>query len=208
MLVELNKKNINVKKVAKKAMEDDSVLSELLEGVLSKKETIRFNSFKVLLFISEEHPKALYAKWDFFADLLSSPNTYFKYIAINIIANLTRVDARSRFEKIFDKFYALLDDKSVIPASHVAGNSARIVQAKPKLQTKITNKLLAIDKTHHHPERRDLIKGYVIDAFSEYFEGASNKKKILHFVKDQLESRSPTTRKKAKEFLKKWEGRT
>ena len=204
MSVEMSKKSLNVKKVAKKALEDDAVLSELLEGVLSKKETIRFNCFKVLLLISEEHPKALSTRWDFFADLLSSPNTYFKYIAIHIITNLTKVDTKSRFEKIFDKFYGLLDDKSIIPASHVAGNSAKIAQAKPKLQTKITNELLAIDKTRHHPERRDLIKGYAIDAFSEYFETAESKKGILEFVKKQTESKSPTTRKKAREFLKRW----
>jgi hypothetical protein len=206
MLVELNKKNINVKKVAGNALQDKAVLSELLEGVLSKKERIRFNSFKVLFLVSEEHPKALYAKWDFFADLLSSPNTYFKYIAIHIVTSLTKVDSKNKFEKIFDEFYALLDDKSIIPASHVAGNSAKIAKSKPKLQTKITNKLLAIDKTHHHPERRDLIKGYVIEAFSEYFEAARNKKKILEFVRMQTESKSPRTRKRAKEFLKKREG--
>ena len=205
MLAELNRKNINVKKLAKKALENDVVLSELLEGVLSKNEKIRFNCFKVLLLISEEHPKALYDRWDFFADLLSSPNTYFKYIAIHIITNLTKVDTKSRFEKIFDRFYGLLDDKSTTPASHVAGNSAKIVRAKPKLQTKITNRLLAIDKTHHHPERRDLIKGYAIDAFSEYFEIAKSKKTILEFVRKQTESKSPTTRKKAKEFLKRRE---
>jgi hypothetical protein len=204
MLAELSKKGLNVKKVAKKALEDDTVLSELLEGVLSKKEIIRFNSFKVLLLISEEHPKALYDRWDFFVDLLSSPNTYFKYIAIHIITNLTKVDTKSRFEKIFEKFYGLLDDKSVIPASHVAATSAKIAQTKPGLQTKITNKLLTIEKTHHRPERRDLIAGYAIETFSGYFEGAMNKKKILQFVKHQLDGRSPTTREKAKQFLKRW----
>ncbi|MGB7061681.1 MAG: hypothetical protein WBF13_04920, partial [Candidatus Zixiibacteriota bacterium] len=132
------------------------------------------------------------------------PNTYFKYIAIYIIANLTEVDTKGKFEKIFDKFYALLDDKSMIPTAHVAGNSAKIAKAKPKLQTKITNKLLTIDNTHHHPERRDLIKGYAIEAFSAYFEGAKNKRKILEFVKKQTDSKSPRTRKKAQEFLKKW----
>ena len=201
MLTELNKKSVNVKRIARKTLKDDTVLSELLEGVLSKKEKIRFNSFKVLLLISEERPKALYDRWDFFADLLSSTNAYFKYIAIHIITNLTEVDSKNRFEKIFNKFYALVNDKSIIPASHVAGNSAKIAQAKPKLQTKITNKLLAIEKTHH------LIAGYAIDAFSEYFEGARNKKKILEFVRMQTESKSPRTKKKAMEFLNKQEGR-
>ena len=204
MLAELSKKSLNVEKVAKRALEDDTVVSELLEGVLSKKETIRFNSFKVLLHMSEEHPKILYAHWNFFADLLGSPNTYFKYIAIHIIANLTEVDIKGKFQKIFDQFYSLLDDKSVIPASHVAATSAKIAQTKPGLQNKITKKLLTIEQTHHRPERKDLIAGYAIEAFFGYFEGAMNKKKILQFVKRQLDGRSPTTRKKAKEFLKRW----
>jgi hypothetical protein len=205
MLSDLNKKSISIKNVAKKALEDKAVLSELLEGVLSKKEKIRFNCFKVLLFISEEHPKALYPQWDFFADLLTSPNTYHKYIAIYIIANLAKDDPMSRFEKIFNKYYSLLDDESVIPPAHVVVNSPKIAKAKPHLQTKITNKLLGIEKTNHKPERKDLIKSYVIEAFGELFEDAKNKKKMLQFVMEQLEVKSPRTKKKARELLKKWD---
>ena len=35
---------------------------------------------------------------------------------------------------------------------------------------------------------------------------AENKKEIVEFVKKQLNSKSPRTRKKANEFLKKWGG--
>ena len=204
MLSDMGKKSINVASVAKEATKDDNVLAELLEGILSKKETIRYNSFKVLLRISEEHPELLCPKWDFFVGLLESDNTYHKYIAIYIIANLTRLDKENDFEKIFDKYYNLLDDKSIIPAGHVAGNSGKIARARPELQAKITDKLLSIDETHHEPERRELIKGYAIESFSEYFEEAKNKREITEFVKKQLNSKSPRTRKKAKEFLKKW----
>ena len=204
MLIDLSKKKLNVKNVAKKALGDKKVISELLDGILSKKETIRFNSFKVLLLLSEEHPKVLYPEWDFFADLLNTDNTYHKYIAIYILANLAVDDPKGRFEKIFNKYYGLLDDQSVIPPAHVAANSAKIAKAKPKLQTKITNRLLVIDKTRHKPERKALIKSYVIEAFGELFEGAKNKRKMLEFVKAQLNSKSPRTKKKAKEFLKKW----
>jgi len=205
MLTDLGKKKVNIKNIAKWAIKDEKLVSELLEGILSKKETIRFNSFGVLLLVSEQNPTVLYPKWDFFADLLISPNTYFKYIAIYIIANLARDDPKNRFEKIFNSYYRLLDDASVIPAAHVAANSAKIAKAKPHLQTKITNRLLSIDKTHHKPERKDLIKSYVIEAFGELFEGARNKKKILQFVEEQLKAKSPRTKKKAKEFLGKWD---
>ena len=205
MLEDLSKKSINVEAVAKRALKDEKVLSELLQGILSKKQTIRYNCFKVLLLINEEHPEVLYPKWDFFEDLLNSDNTYLKFPAIYIIANLTRADKENRFEKIFDKYYHLLDDKSVIPAAHLAGNSGKIAKAKPKLQPKITNRLLSIDETHHDIQRKDLIKGYAIESFGEYFEQAKNKKEIIEFVNKQLESQSPRTRKIAKKFLKTWE---
>jgi len=202
---DLTKKDINVEKVTEKALKDNKALTELLENILGKKETLRFNSFKVLLLISEEHPKVLYPEWDFFAKLLDSDNAYHKYIGIYIIANLTRVDTKNRFEKMFNHYYGLLDDPRIVPPSHVALNSGKIIRAKPKLETKITKRLLSIDETHHETGRKDLIKGYVIEGFNEYFGEAKSQKEILEFVKRQLKSTSPKTRKVAKEFLKRWE---
>lgn len=205
LLSDLSKKSINVESMAKRALKDKKILSELLENILGKKETLRFNSFKVLLLISEEHPKVLYPKWDFFAKLLASDNAYHKYIAIYIIANLTRVDTKNKFEKMFNKYYNLLDDARIVPPSHVALNSGKIIKAKPKLQNKITRKLLSIDETHHERGRKDLIKSYVIEGFSEYFGEVKKQKEIIEFVKKQLNSTSPKTRKVAKEFLKRWQ---
>lgn len=198
----MSKKDINIESVARKALEDEKVLSELLDGLTSKGEIIRYNSFKVLLFISEEHPKVLYPNWEFFVNMINSDNSYWKLSAVRMIANLTKVDTKSMFEKIFNKYYNLLND-SVIVAGHLAANSGKIAKAKPKLQTKITNKLLNIDETNQ--KHKDLVKAGAIEAFDEYFEEAENKKKILKFVNEQLNSKSPKARKKAKEFLKKWE---
>lgn len=87
-------------------------------------------------------------------------------------------------------------------AGHVAFTSGKIAKAKPNLQSKITDKLLNIN-TIYQGKQIELIKAYVIDAFDEYFDEAKNKKEIVEFVKKQLKSESPKTRKKAKEFLEK-----
>jgi len=50
----------------------------------------------------------------------------------------------------------------------------------------------------------ELIKASVIEAFDEHFEEAESKGKIREFVRGQLNSESPKTRKRAKEFLDKW----
>ena len=206
MDLDLDKKDANIESIAEKARKDEEVLSNVVRGVLSSTEVLRFNSFKVLLLVSEENPELLHPYWDTFVTMLTSVNTYQRHIAVYLIANLTRKDTEGKFEEIFDTYFDLLNDESVIPAAHLALNSGKIAKAKPHLQTEITSKLLSIDETHHKPERKDLIKGYAIEGFSEYFEEVADKEKILNFVTEQLESKSPTTRKKAKTFLKKWKG--
>jgi hypothetical protein len=202
IIPELDKKDVDVASLAKRVLEDMEVLPELLDGILAKKDFIRFNSFKVLLFISEEHPEVLYPRWDFFSGLLDSDNSYQQYIAIYLITSLARVDDSARLEGIFDKLYSILDGEGTITAAHLARNSGKIARAKPELRARITERLLNIDR-NHRGKQKELIKGHAIEAFDEYFEDAENQPEILEFVRKQLQSQSPKTRKLAREFLKK-----
>jgi hypothetical protein len=186
----------------KEAIRAEKSISELLEVLKSKNDTERYGSFKVLLHLSQEKPETLYPHWDFLAGMLDSENAYRKLSAVRLLANLTRADSENRFEKIFDKYYNLLND-SVIIAGHVTANSGRIARAKPALQAQITARLLNIDKTMQ--KHKDLIKSGAIDSFDEYFAESGDKESIIEFVKKQLDGESPKTRKKAKEFLRKWE---
>jgi hypothetical protein len=136
---------------------------------------------------------------------LKSDNGFSKYVAIHVIAFLVPLDEKGSFEKAFNTFYGLLDDESVMVASHAAGVSGSIAKAKPALQSKITKRLLGIAETHFEASRQDLIKSYIIEAFSQYVEEARDKVKIVEFVRHQLNASSPKTRKLAKEFLKKWD---
>ncbi len=201
MKINLNNKNIYIVNIAKKALKDEKILSGLLEGILSKNEIIRSNCFKVLILLSEKHPLLLYSKWDYFVELLDSDNAFLKFMAVQLIANLTNIDKENKFNKIFNKYYDLLND-SVIVAGHITANSGKIARAKPELQIKITNKLLNIDKTSQ--KHKDLIKSGAIESFSEYFNESKERKKIIEFVKKQLNCESPKTRKTAKKFLKEW----
>jgi hypothetical protein len=202
MPIDLNSKNANIEAAAKKAIMNEEFRSELFDNLRSKNETVRYNSHKVLLRVSEEQPELLYSSWDYLAEFLDSDNTYHKLSAVQLLANLTKADKDGKFEKLFNKFYSLLDDKSFITAAYVAQVSGTIANAKPALQTKITNRLLNIDKTHHEQERKDLAKASVIEAFAQYYQQVKSKKKILEFVEQQLDCQSPKTRKRAKEFLR------
>jgi hypothetical protein len=176
-------------------------ISEALEGILSKKDEIRSNSFKVLMQVSEEQPEKLYPKFDYLANLLGSDNHYQRNISINLLANLAVVDTENKFENIFDKYFRNIDGDRTMVAGQAALNSGKIAKAKPSIQTKITKRLLNIEKTHKG-KQIELIKAYVIEAFDKYFAESSDKNEILDFVKAQLGSKSPKTRKLAKKFLK------
>lgn len=189
--------------LAKKAIENKKIFNELLVRILSKEDEIRYPSFKILLVISEEYPEVLYPKWDFLADLLKSNNSYKKLIALRLIANLTKADTENKFEEIFDDYYEILNEDKTMTAAHLAGNSGKIAKAKSNLQSKITDKLVNIDNTYRG-RQKELIKSYIIEAFDEYYEVSEDKEKIIEFVKKQLDSDSPKTKKKAEEFLKKW----
>ena len=136
-------------------------------------------------------------------DLLHSDNAYHRYIATYLLAGLTAADVENRFERVLPEYLALLDDESVMVAAHAAGNAARIIQAKPELEPRITGKMLGVDKTHQTPSHKELIKGYVIESFTQYYPHAQQKKKILEFAQKQLKSKSPRTKKMAKKFLEK-----
>ena len=72
------KKGANPETLAQMALKDEKVLQEALDGVLSKKDVIRQNSFQVLNFLSEKHPDKIYDRWDFFANLIRKGNSFHK----------------------------------------------------------------------------------------------------------------------------------
>jgi hypothetical protein len=203
----LTTQRIPPEKLAEAALEDDALMHELLDGVSAQaqKEAKRQNCSKALMFMAETWPEALLPHWDYFVTLLKCSNGYSKYVAVYVITSLSKVDHTGRFEEIFDDYFALLGDESVMVAAHAAGCAGRLALAKPNLQAEIVHRLLQIDKLPVDPGRRGLVKAYIIEALDLVFESSSNKAEILEFVRQQLENESAKTRKLAKAFIKKWD---
>jgi hypothetical protein len=63
-----------------------------------------------------------------------------------------------------------------------------------------------VDDTHQTPSHKELIKGYVIESFIQYYPHAQQKEKILEFAQKQPKSKSPRTKTMAKKFLEKAAG--
>ena len=203
MISDLQNKNINPKTHAEKIIKKPELIKQYLDGLLSKNETYRYNCFKIIYIISEKNPDVLYPYWDFFKVHLRSKNNYHKMSAVLIIANLTSVDTEKKFEKLFDEFYGYLKSEKTIISIYIVKSSGKIASSKPHLLEKITKILLNIEKIHSG-KQIELIKSAVIQYFSDCFKYIKNKKDIIDFVEKQTNSKSPKTRKIAKDFLKKY----
>jgi len=203
MIEGLDEKNVDLDLYADKLLKNKNALSEYLKGLSSKNQIYMENCFNVLKVISEKKPDFLYPHWDFFVNYMKSENHYHKTAAVILISNLTSVDAENKFENIFDEFYVNLKSEKTMMPMYLLKQSGIIINYKPNLEEKITDILLNIDSIH--PGKQiELVKSAVIESFSNYFPKAKNKGKIIDFVKNQLESSSPKTKKLAKDFLNKY----
>ena len=172
---------------------------ELVDGVTSKDEDLRYNCYQVLVAVGQDRPEIVYPYWDSFVELLDSPNAYHRSVAVRLIACMTPADDGERFEALFDRYFEFLDDAKILVTRYLVQDAGIIAKAKPDLQERIVAKLLSIDDTHH--KHKDLIKGDVIQAFEAFYDAYPDQEQLLAFVKDQLSSGSPRTRKAAKAFL-------
>lgn len=189
--------------IVEKVILDDNLIKPILEGILSKNDEVRQKNFRVLLQISRKYPKILYSKWDFLVNLLNSDNHFHRYMSINLIANIASNDITNKFKEIFDEYFGNIENDRTMVAGQTTLNSGKIANKIPSLIPKITNILLNIDKIHRG-KQIELLKGYAIESFNEYFDKIKDKNEIINFVKKQLNSNSPKTRRIAKEFIEKW----
>jgi hypothetical protein len=204
LLEDLRKKEDNAVTLAGEVAGDTSLLAVILDGISSREANVKYRCIKVLTIISENTPEALYPQFSLFDRLLDSDNNILKWNAIDIIANLTAVDSDHKFEAIYDRYYGLMNEGSMITAAHVVESSGKIVKAKPALRKRITEELL---KTESIPlpteECRNIVKGKAIETFGRYFSRAENEEKIVAFVRNQATNSRNATRKKAELFLKR-----
>ena len=199
-----DKERADLDQVVRLAVADRAVLQRVLNGVVSKDETVRHNCYKVLAEIAESQPRVLDPAWDTLVALLDSCNAFHRATGVNLIAILAGADPGGRFERIFDRYFDLLSDDKVMVARYLAQSAGRIARAKPYLQARIVDRLLGIDQIQH--KHKELIKADVIASFGEFFEESPDQERMRAFVKQQVDSSSPKTWKAARQFLDRFGG--
>jgi len=194
----------------RQVIKNPKLIEVLISIIDSEKGSIKFGCEKIIRLVSEKKPELVYPYFDFFVKLLDSENNFLKWGAIITISNLSCVDSKNQFEKIFNKYYAPVTGPIMVTAANIVGNSWKIAQAKPNLMDRIVDKILKIEKAKYEykgelsPECNNVVCGHAIDSFEKFFEKANNQKKIMAFIKRQLNNTRPSVKKRAEKFMKKW----
>jgi hypothetical protein len=208
LLKKLAEKSISKEQLFNKVKQNNDLIPLLLKGVSSSKPAVRYGCSKVLMGLSEAEPERLYPFMDFFISLLDSNYRILTWNAIIIIANLTRVDKEKKFDKIFEKYYSLLDNEYMVTVANVVDCSGKIALAKPYLTSPIVEKLLRVETIpttpHLSQECKRVIAGHAIEAFDHFFPQIEQKEKVFSFVRKHLKSPRKTLRIESEDFLKKW----
>ncbi len=209
LLQKLAHKSMTKEELFQKVKQNFDILPEVLKGISSSKASIRYGCAKVLMDLSEEDPGKLYPYMNSFIDLLDSKYRILTWNAMAIIANLARVDEDKKFDAIFDRYYAFLNDEYMVTVANVAGYSGKIALAKPYLIQKITNELLKVEDISTTPhlteECKRVITEKAIESFDLFFNRIDAKEKVISFVKRHLDSPRKTLKEEAEKFLKKWD---
>ncbi|QUH22561.1 hypothetical protein HYG87_01650 [Methanobacterium alkalithermotolerans] len=206
LILEISRKNANINKFAKKIVDDPELRDEIVNLMLNHPQImVYYHSYYIISRAAKLHPHLFYKYWDDFRSLLNHENSYHRDFALFLLANLTRVDREDKFYPLFEDYFSHIHDQKFSTAQKCIKNTSIILENKEKLREKIINILLYMDKKSNFPEKQKaLLKADIIQVFSHIYPHLKDKKQVNDFVKAQLNSRSPKTRKNAKEFVENY----
>ena len=204
LLQQISHKNSNKERIAEKIIKNSELLPELFAGLLAPEARIKYGSNKILVIISEKNPAALYPKLDFFITQLDNVNNFLKWGAIEIIANLCRVDSTHHFENVFNKYFSAIQGHRMITAANTIKAAVKIASNKHNLTEKISEEILKVEGADYETtECNNIAIGQAIKSLDELFPKLKTKAPVFTFVKRQLKNKRPATRKKAEIFIRK-----
>lgn len=206
LIQEIKKKDVDVEYFSNKIIEDEDSRNEVVKHLLTNKDImVYYHCYYVVSMASERRPELFYVYWDDFVSLLKHRNSYHRDIGLTIIANLVSVDGKGYFDDIFEDYLRHIDDTKFMTAQCFLKNLVKIVKVREDLRPKIIETLLAVDEKASYPEKqRELLKYDILQIFDIIYMESNFKRSINSFIEDALNSKSPKTKKKAKELVKKY----
>ncbi len=185
-LVSKQKQDIEllIESLIQKVLDDDTFRHLVIDQLISHEHImVYYHSFLIIDGASKREPSLFYGSWGKFESLLDYENSYHRNYAMQIIANLTKVDNQNRFEQLIDKYYTRLNDNKFLTRRYCVLNSREIIINKPFLCDSIVNRLILSIKTSENSEKQqNLIISDFINVISDIASLIKEKKIIIEFL--------------------------
>jgi hypothetical protein len=197
--------NKGADKAAELCINKPDLIAKLLPNLEGEDKALKNALIKTFSIISKKSPSTLYPYFTIFSDLMLDPDKLLQWNAIDITANMAEVDEMGYFDtSLVQRFLNLLEDDSMITASHSVDNLWKIAKSKRWTQNTIAEHLVRIDKIKRRPECANILTGKAIQTFSRILPEIPDKNKIVGFVERHLSNPRPATAKKAELFMNRY----
>lgn len=208
-IVERLKMKPDVQDLVRELTDKPELIPIYFDIINHEKSSVKFLCEKALRAISEIDPDILYPYLFDIAALLDSDNSFLKWGGIITLSNLVVSDREKKFLKVYDKYFSMLNSKTMVTASNAAGNAWKIARKYPDLEPDVTKRLLSTSENTYYskgapsPECKNVLYGQIIECFDKYYEISSCKMEMLEFVSSQRNNPRKKVAKIADSFLKK-----
>lgn len=206
LIQEISVKDFDIDKFVQLAISDKHIRDEIIRQLMTHPDImVYYHCYNVISKASQKKPELFYDYWHAIASLLKHQNSYHRDIALTIVANLTRVDRKNLFSKIYHDYFEHIHDIKFMTGQCCVKNSIKILNNKHELKDRIIALLLDIDNQCTYPEKqKELLKSDVLEILDQIYEEVGNKKGVNEFIKACAISISPKTKCKARKLVKKY----
>jgi hypothetical protein len=186
------------------AIQNPRLLKVVFLGLEADSARVKFGCVKALRLVSERRPDLLYPQFATFARMLDHENKILQWNAAFVLSHLARVDVAGRFDAIFRKYFSPIRGPVMITAANVIQGGARMAKARPAWADRIAAEVLQVEQARYQtPECRNVAIGHALVALGEILPLVRHRAKVLQFVRRQVRSSRPATRRKAERFLQR-----
>jgi hypothetical protein len=206
LIEKIARKDFDVDAFVQLALQNESVREEIVNQMLTNPAImVYYHCYYVIEKASRKNPELFYPYWDDIAALLHHQNSYHRDFALEIIGNLTKVDQANQFAEVKRNYFDLVNDKKFMTGNCCVRNLLKIYQHKAELRDEIIEILLNIDnRCDYIDKQKAVLKADVLNIFDVIYEDVGVKEDINQFIRTELKSISPKTRRKAKVLVRKF----
>lgn len=169
---------------------------------------VKYGEQKRILRLSQTDPQALYPDFDYFAQLIDSPNNIYKWTGILVIGNLASVDAKNKIMSVLPKVISQLNVGKMITAGNAIRALAAIAQARPEMANELALEIIKVEGYRYDTvECQNIAIGHALKNISAIYPllDKQTQKAVINFASRSSTNSRPATAKKAKELLEKME---